>query len=73
MSDFQDFDRPFFIVDGIDDAVIALANPISNVSSQFFATERPRINGQGVNAASNAAKIVSGERFQLSCGRLLDA
>jgi len=65
MSDFDDFDHYFRLFDAIDDAEIALADPITLLGGEFFRTGWPRVVAQGLHAVGDAQHIILGDAAKI--------
>lgn len=57
VADFDYIDDGLIILNGIDDTVWPLPNPVALRSRQFLATRRTRIIGQGLNTSDDSAAI----------------
>jgi hypothetical protein len=55
VADLHDFDGPAVVIDGVDDAVIPLADPIALFSGELLMPGRARILSQCPNAVNDSA------------------
>ena len=54
MSDLDDDHRQHIIFDFINDPIVALPHPVSILTSQLFASGRPRLRGERTYSTNNA-------------------
>lgn len=65
MGDADDYDDKPGILDRIDDAIVALPNPVEFMTAELLASWGPRLFGQRANTGQKPPDVASGQRAKI--------
>jgi hypothetical protein len=68
VTDFNNLDNELIILNGINDAIISLPDPITLLTAKLFTTRRPRIFFKKVDAIDSALEALFGNRVKVLYG-----
>ena len=71
MADFDDPDSEHIVLNGVNDAIISLADSITLLAGELFATRWPRIFFKKVNGIDDALEVLCGDGIKVLYGRSL--
>jgi hypothetical protein len=72
MANFDDHDPAFGIVDGIENAIVALPNSILLVTRELLTTVRPRVLGEPSDSRNQAFAVLECDCLEILDRRRLD-
>jgi hypothetical protein len=64
VADFDNLDGEHIVLNGINDAIISLPNPITLLTGKLFTTRRSRIFFKKINAIDEALEVLLGNRVK---------
>jgi hypothetical protein len=71
MPDLHHLDDPLFVIDGADDPVVSLTNPVAIMPREFLAAGRPRVVSQAADSLRDTAEVTLRDRSEFVLGRAL--
>jgi hypothetical protein len=64
MPDFDDQDDEVTILNGVEDAVVTLANPVEVVTRELFRAGRSGVRAQFLEPGDKASPVLARQRFE---------